>query len=106
MDASKQAMADRLKLARENKGFDTATAAAEALRLPEQTYLAHENGSRGFRASATRYASFFGVNLEWLITGRGKMTGPGSPVLELFEALDPPRQREAMTFLEFLKERE
>ncbi len=66
-----QSAAERLKLARE-KRFPDATDAAKALGLPPPTYLAHENGSRGFRQSADRYADFFNVNLEWLLTGRGQ----------------------------------
>lgn len=104
-NALMQTMADRLRIAREHKGYDTATAAADALGVERPTYLAHENGSRGFRASATRYAQFFGVNLIWLLTGKGHMVSGASPVQELFEALDLDRQREALRFLEFLKER-
>lgn len=65
---------DRLTKARRHAGFDTATAAAEALGIKEPTYLGHENGSRGFRkSSAEQYARRFGVSLEWLLTGRGPM---------------------------------
>lgn len=106
MDQTRQEMADRLKRAREHKGYLTATAAAEALGLPEQTYLAHENGSRGFRHSATRYARFFGVNFAWLLTGQGKMTGSGSPIEEIYRSLDEGKQREALSYLEFLKNRQ
>lgn len=35
--------------------------------------MGHENGSRGFSKSAERYADFFKVSLEWLLTGRGQM---------------------------------
>ena len=65
---------DRLIKARKHAGFDTAAAAAEALSIKEPTYMAHENGSRGFRKpSAEQYARRFGVSLEWLLTGRGQM---------------------------------
>ena len=45
--------------------------AAEALGIREPTYMGHENGFRGFKASAEVYARKFKVNLEWLLTGRG-----------------------------------
>lgn len=63
---------DRLKLARERRGFSTAAEAAEALGVPYGTYSGHESGLRGVkRASAERYASFFRVPLAWLLTGDG-----------------------------------
>jgi len=70
---------ERLQWARERAGFDTATEAARALGIAEPTYLGHENGSRGFRRVAERYARRFGVSLEWLITGR---TPPQAAVSE------------------------
>lgn len=54
--------------------------AALALGMPAPTYRAHENGSRGMKKEAERYARFFGVSLEWLLTGRGSMTGPAGTV--------------------------
>lgn len=65
-------MADRLIWARKNAGFETATAAADALGVKEQTYLAHENGWRGFKGRAEQYAAKFKVDLTWLLTARGK----------------------------------
>lgn len=64
---------DRLIKARKHAGFDTGSAAADALGVKEPTYLGHENGSRGFKAKAEQYARRFGVSLEWLLTGRGQM---------------------------------
>jgi len=64
---------DRLIRARKHAGFDTGSAAAEALGVKEPTYLGHENGSRGFKGKAELYARRFGVSLEWLLTGRGAM---------------------------------
>jgi len=61
---------DRLKAARERAGFATAADAARALHVGLPTYMAHENGTRGFKlASAERYARRFKVPLEWLLTG-------------------------------------
>jgi transcriptional regulator with XRE-family HTH domain len=61
---------ERLRQARERAGFETASDAARALGLSESTYLGHENGSRGFKAKAEKYARRFGVSLEWLLTGK------------------------------------
>lgn len=64
-------MHKRLQWARERAGYDTPTEAARALGVKEPTYLGHENGFRGFKSTADRYARGFRVNLEWLLTGRG-----------------------------------
>lgn len=61
----------RLKEARENAGYGEAKDAAEAMGIPPQTYFAHENGSRGLARSAKRYADFFHVSLDWLISNKG-----------------------------------
>ena len=61
---------ERLKAARERM-FETAAEAATAMGINYQTYAAHENGSRGLRRDAAmRYAKFFNVSLEFLLTGR------------------------------------
>lgn len=61
---------ERLKAARE-KMFETAAEAAQALGVNYQTYAAHENGSRGLRRDAAmRYAKYFNISLEYLLTGR------------------------------------
>lgn len=67
----------RLERARVEAGFDTASEAARALELSEPTYMAHENGSRGFKGSAERYSAFFKVSLEWLWSGKGQMKRRG-----------------------------
>lgn len=67
---------ERLKLARQHAGYESVRDAAEALGVPYPTYIAHENGSYGFRRqSAVRYARRFGVSLDWLLEGKGPMTG-------------------------------
>lgn len=96
---------DRLIEARKAANYATATAAAEAMRIPEPTYLGHENGSRGFGRHAARYAEFFKVNLVWLLTGRGPMRGQRHRVVELFDAIPPEKQPEAIDYLEFLASR-
>lgn len=67
---------ERLRLARKTAGFETASAAAERYAWKQQTYLAHENGSRGYpKGKAETYAKAFRVSLEWLISGKGEMKG-------------------------------
>lgn len=70
--------AERLRQARERAGYRSAANAARALGVSYPTYVAHENPNAptSFRAdSAERYARKFKVNLEWLLTGRGELTG-------------------------------
>lgn len=67
-------LGDRLTKARENAGFEDATAAAAALDVNRNSYIQHENGTRGFkRDRAELYARRFRVSLEWLLTGKGPM---------------------------------
>jgi DNA-binding XRE family transcriptional regulator len=64
--------ARRLVSARRSAGYETASEAARALDVNEQTYLAHENGNRGFKKkSAIRYAKKFGVSVDWLYLNQG-----------------------------------
>jgi hypothetical protein len=68
---------DRLKEARRMAGFPTPTNAARAMGVGASTYLSHENKSRGVRLPAlARYAKFYRVNLDWLVTGKGAARGP------------------------------
>lgn len=67
---------ERLRLARKTAGFESATDAVNRFGWTQQTYLAHENGSRGYRLpTAQEYARAFRVSLEWLISGKGEMKG-------------------------------
>ncbi|WP_375782869.1 helix-turn-helix domain-containing protein [Bradyrhizobium sp. Pha-3] len=69
-------MHQRLADARLKAGFPEASDAARALGVKVPTYLAHENGSRGFkRSSAELYARRYHVSLEWLLTNRGPREG-------------------------------
>lgn len=65
---------ERLRKVRE-KRYATAVEAAKAMGVKEPTYIQHENGIRGTgsipRKAAERYAAFFRVSLDWLLTGRG-----------------------------------
>jgi len=64
--------AQRLKSARERAGYGDATAAARRFGWTIPTYLAHENGSRGFGVERAQvYAEAFKANVMWLLTGEG-----------------------------------
>lgn len=64
--------AERLKKAREDAGFETASDAARALGIKIGTYTHHENGTRDFdNDAAEKYARRFGVPVEWLTFAAG-----------------------------------
>lgn len=74
------------------------------------TYLAHENGSRGYPASkAFTYARKFKVREQWLLYGTGPAPGesdaPKAEVVHIWDRLDPVRQREALDILRILEKR-
>lgn len=97
-------LSERLVRARKHAGFASAADAARALSVPEPTYLGHENGSRGFKAKAERYARRFGVSLEWLLTGRGEMAGPAvsedeRELLELYRRVPDHAQKTVLDVL-------
>lgn len=64
---------ERLIEARRRAGYDTAADAARAMGVAEATYFAHENGSRGLSRSAIRYAKFFNVSLDWLLSSKKEL---------------------------------
>jgi len=75
---------NRLAKAREHAGYGTARDAARSLGINVQTYAGHENGHGGIKVeSAIQYAKKFGVNLDWLLTGRGDMLRTGVVPIEL-----------------------
>lgn len=65
--------ADRLRKARERAGYASAADAARALGVAEAGYRHHENGTNGLSRVGDRYAQFFHVRYEWLMTGDGDM---------------------------------
>lgn len=68
---------ERLKEARENRGFTSAKQAADAMGVPYPTYAGHENGSRGIKnQDVIRYAEFFRVPVEWLQFGENSANLP------------------------------
>ena len=64
---------ERLKEARIAAGYGRAVDAALAMGVKLSTYTHHENGTAGLSRVGQRYARFFGVSFEWLMTGRGAM---------------------------------
>lgn len=67
---------ERLQKARLEAGYPDAVAAAVAMNIKPPTYFGHENGHRGFVRAARRYADFFHVSMEWLLTGKGTARRP------------------------------
>ena len=63
----------RLAWARKTAGFRSAAQFARIAQVPEVTYRAHENGSRGLSEAAARaYAAHLpGIRWAWLLTGEG-----------------------------------
>jgi hypothetical protein len=96
---------ERLAAARRAAGFDNATDAAASLGVTYSSYAGHENGSSGFRRdTAALYARRFGVSLEWLLTGRGEMTGLAvskgeRELLALFRKVPDHAQKTVMDIL-------
>ena len=73
---------DRLRQARVDAGFDSATEAARRFRWNENTTRSHENGNRGFKTNdAEKYARAYRVPVEWLMFGRGEATKKGVPLV-------------------------
>lgn len=83
MDSNRLAIAARLKEAR-SRIFNTAAEAARALDMKPVTVRAHEIGQNGINNDdAVLYARRYGVDLKWLLTGKGeKEPGKDSPELE------------------------
>lgn len=72
---------ERLRAARLAAGYASTSDAARAMGLAVSTYTNHENGTAGLSRSGDRYARFFGVNYEWLMTGKGQMKdAPAAPL--------------------------
>lgn len=67
--------AKRLEKARTSRGFESAADAARYFGWNYDTYVQHENGTRGITRAAARYAKAFRVTAGWLLTGEG--AGPG-----------------------------
>ena len=69
------AVSDRLKRAREQAGYSTATAFAETNNIVTATYRSHENGARGVGVDdIERYAQLLAVSPAWIAFGTGEMS--------------------------------
>jgi phage repressor protein C with HTH and peptisase S24 domain len=69
----------RLRLARTEKGYETAAAAADAFGWNRNTYSSNENGNAAFSyRRAKEYAAAFGVRPEWLYDAVGAMRAAGA----------------------------
>lgn len=96
--------ASRLRIARLRAGYGTGKEAAEALGFPVSTYLAHENGSRGYPAKkAYTYARRFKVREQWLLYGVGPAPGEEgdqkAEVIDIFDHLPPLKKQAALDML-------
>jgi len=100
MGQSLHDLADRLRQARLAAGYTSPTDAARGMGILSPTYLGHENASRGYRAAAPRYADFFKVNLEWLLTGRGAMKNTAAGLMPLSTDDVPPYEVPDLTMRE------
>lgn len=98
-------MKERLQWAREYAGYDEATAAAIEREWVVSTYLAHENGTRGFRREADKYARAYKVDLEWLITGKGHPLARRSRLADELGSLPPQARAEIESFIEYVKQK-
>lgn len=79
-------ISQRLKQARKEAGFTTATAAAEAWEWNVNTYRSHENGHRDpTKDDAIKYARAFRKPLAWLLTGRKDRASAAPDALELHQ---------------------
>jgi transcriptional regulator with XRE-family HTH domain len=72
--------AERLRAARELRGFSDAHAAATFFGWNYSTYSQHERGERGLTRAAARYAVAFRVSESWLLTGEGVRDSTRVPI--------------------------
>lgn len=99
-------LGERLQWSRHKAGYEDATEGAEALGFGsnKSTYYGHENGSRGFkRDTAAKYARFYKVDLDWLVTGRG--TPRFGTLGKRIDQLDSDTQSDIEQYVDFLTTR-
>lgn len=73
---------ERLKLARERAGFETAADAARRFGWSESTYRAAENGARPpSKKKVVDYARAFRVSPEWILFGAGGPEKKSVPIV-------------------------
>lgn len=72
--------AKRLEQARKNRGFKTPKDAARFFGWKYESYIQHEQGTRGIVRASGTYAKAFRVSEAWLLTGEGDITTPSNTV--------------------------
>lgn len=85
-----ETMGERLRQAREDANFKSASKAAEALGVSASSYRAHENGQNEFAPDiAERYAKKFNTTAAYLLTGQGpKRVQRGATLVSSFDPDD------------------
>lgn len=69
-------MGERLRHARQDSGFQSASSAAKAFGWTASTYIAHENGQNDYSPErAEVYAKAFKTTAEWLLFGKEQPLG-------------------------------
>ena len=81
--------AKRLTEARLARGFKNAKDAARFFGWPYETYIQHEQGTRGIPRAAAKYAKAFRVSEGWLLTGEGQGPTGKNEVDQLVESKSP-----------------
>lgn len=77
---------ERLRDARIEAGFKSATKAAERLGVTITTYRTHENGQNGIPPDrAEQYAKLFKTTPEWILYGRRSLSQVEIPILGVIE---------------------
>lgn len=95
---------ERLQRALKLSRYETIAEVASVMGAPYSTIAAHFNGGKGFRKHAERYAALFGVDLGWLITGKGQPRPDNLQARIL--SLSSDSQRSVRDLIEMLEERE
>jgi hypothetical protein len=83
-------MHNRLKIARINAGFKTASSAIKRFQWKDAAYRAHERGQNPYKAKDAKvYGLAYGVSPAWLLTGEGEMVSDqidtDSPIRQLID---------------------
>lgn len=106
---------ERLKWARLNAGYPTATAASDSLGMKKDTYSAYEREPGKSKSTnldhqaAIRFAKKFKVSWEWLLIGQGTpFSGPVNEAQQrtlqaMASAPEPEQERAARMVVELLR---
>jgi len=87
VNISRMDLHERLRQARLDAGFETASAASARFGWAESRYRHHENGTRGVRTpQGVIYARAYRVSVEWLMFGSGSRDKKQVPVVGIVGA--------------------